>query len=76
MFPRIQFYREVAPILHAGQLSFITVDGRRQCAAHKLLIAINVNRGLGRLGVVCFWRIRSRLLGDRSQAREAEDQQP
>ncbi len=54
MFPRIEFYREIAAIFRTRQFGFVAVDGRRQRAPHKLLIAINVNRSLGRLGVGCF----------------------
>jgi len=45
-FPGVESHSEVTAVLHAGQLGFIAVDRRRQVATRKLLIAINLNRGL------------------------------
>src|SRR4029077_18017888 len=76
VFPCIECHREVAAILHAGQLRLVAVDRRRQRAAHKLLVTINVNRGLRRIASGCCLRIRSGLLGNRGQAHKTENRQP
>src|SRR5437762_14125348 len=50
MLARLDFNGEVAAVVHARELRLVAVDGGLESAAHKLLVAVDVNRPFGRLG--------------------------